>query len=331
MRADRLLSMLMILQVRGRATAARLAQELEVSERTVYRDVVALSAAGVPVYTDRGPGGGIALLDSYRTTLTGLTGDEIRALFMLSVPAPLVELGVSQELKAALRKLAAALPASYRSEEVRARQRIHLDSRPWNLQLGAIPSWLATVQQAVWHNQRLWLAYRSFYDARIEIELEPYGLVAKAETWYLVGKRADHLHVIRVSQIVEALILAESFAYPEDFDLPQFWSAWCAAAERNRPAYLVVIRVAPGLAEHLPAALTRRSLGMHVTGVNKDDLYPDEQGWRRLELKFESFEEARSQLLAYGRAVEVLEPQALRLSLVDFAQQIVNFYRSQRN
>ncbi len=132
MRADRLLSILMILQARGRVTAQQLAEELEVSVRTVYRDMDALSASGVPVYAERGPGGGCSLLDSYRTTLTGLTRDEVRALFMLSIPAPLAELGVDQELKAALLKLSAALPDSRRLDEAQVRQRIHLDSAGWS-------------------------------------------------------------------------------------------------------------------------------------------------------------------------------------------------------
>ncbi len=113
MRADRLLAMLILLQTRGRMTARELSEELEVSERTVYRDMLALGMAGMPVYTERGPGGGCTLLESYRTDLNGLTENEVRALFMLSIPAPLVDLGLSLELKAALLKLSAALPASF--------------------------------------------------------------------------------------------------------------------------------------------------------------------------------------------------------------------------
>src|SRR5512136_703550 len=131
MRADRLLSLLMLLQARGRMTAQELAAELEVSERTIYRDINALSASGVPVYAESGPGGGCALLDSYRTNLTGLDQDEVRALFMLSIPAPLDQLGVSQELRTALLKLSAALPDTRRGDEERTRQRIHLDSTWW--------------------------------------------------------------------------------------------------------------------------------------------------------------------------------------------------------
>ena len=131
MRADRLLSILMLLQARGRMTAQELAEDLEVSVRTIYRDIDALSVAGIPIYTERGPGGGCALLDSYRTTLTGLTRHEVRALFMLSIPAPLAELGVGQDLRAALLKLSAALPVAHRQDEERVRQRIHLDAVDW--------------------------------------------------------------------------------------------------------------------------------------------------------------------------------------------------------
>ena len=148
MRADRLLSILLLLQARGRMTAHQLAQELEVSVRTIYRDIDALSTAGVPVYAERGPGGGCELIDSYRTSLTGLNKDEVHALFMLSIPAPLDELGVSQELKTALRKLAAALPAARRQDEERVRQRITLDWTGWNQPADPVPH-LQTIQQAV--------------------------------------------------------------------------------------------------------------------------------------------------------------------------------------
>src|SRR5512136_1200151 len=154
MRADRLLSLLMLLQTRGRMTAQALARELEVSERTIYRDIDALSATGVPVYADRGPNGGCSLLDNYRTTLTGLTPDEVRALFMISIPAPLDALGVSPELKTARLKLLAALPGARRQDERLARERIYLDSTWWSLPDEPAPH-LQALHQAVWQSQRL--------------------------------------------------------------------------------------------------------------------------------------------------------------------------------
>ena len=190
MRADRLLSILMILQTRGKVTALALAEELEVSERTIYRDVEALSGAGVPLYAERGPGGGIALLEEYRTNLTGLNSDEARALFMLSIPSPLLQLGVGPDLTAAMFKLSAALPESRRREQQAARQRIHLDAAWWG-QSGLPGPHLGVVQQAVWQDRRLRIVTRTLFGAEIELNVDPLGLVAKASEWYLVARREN--------------------------------------------------------------------------------------------------------------------------------------------
>jgi predicted DNA-binding transcriptional regulator YafY len=335
MRADRLLSILMLLQSRGRMTAGELARELEVSERTIYRDLDALSAAGVPVYAERGPGGGCALLDSYRTTLTGLTQDEVRALFMLSIPAPLAELGVDQELKMALLKLSAALPATRRHDEERARQRIHLDSSGWFETREPVPH-LQTLQRAVWEDRRLHLTYRLRRGARPQWLVEPYGLVAKANVWHLVCAREGHLRVYRVSQVLEAGILDESFERPDDFDLAAFWQGWCAEVEANRPYYPVVVRVAPDLVPWLPqyfgepireeVARSQRGRAQSRPAQGAEAGSPDPAGWLTVTLPFESLYEARERLLGFGGAVEVVAPVALRQSVADFARQIVSRY-----
>ncbi len=320
MRADRLIALLMLLQTRGRMTAAALAAELEVTERTIYRDLTALSASGIPVYSERGPGGGIGLVEEYRTTLTGLTPDEARALFMTSVPAPLAQLGVGQELKTALLKLSAALPESRRSEESRTRQRIHLDSTWWFQSDEAVPC-LEAIRQAAWQDRRLRLTVRlDFFNATIEQEVEPYGLVAKASIWYLVHGRSGGIRVTRVSHIVRAEMLAGSFSRPDGFDLPAFWGKWCSEYE-GRPAYQAVVRVAPDLLRTLPLSFGER-IREAIAGTR-----PDPDGWTRMTLPFESFFAARSHLLGFGRAVEVLAPEALRKSLIDFAEQIVGFYK----
>ncbi len=320
MRADRLLSILMLLQARGRMTAQKLADELEVSERTIYRDIDALSIAGIPVYAERGPGGGCALLDSYRTNLTGLNEDEVRALFMLSVPAPLAELGVSQELKAAMLKLSAALPDSRRLDQERARQRIHLDWAAWFQPDDPLPH-LHTIREALWADRALRVTFSLPFDTHVERIIEPYGLVAKASAWYLVYAREGHARVIRVSRIIEAQIIDNEFVRPPDFDLAAFWEGWRAASEQNRPYYPVMARVSPALVAWLP----------HIFGERIRDRIaeagpPDEAGWITLCLPFETFEAARERMLSFGRAAEVLEPLALRQSVRDFAAQIVAFY-----
>jgi predicted DNA-binding transcriptional regulator YafY len=325
MRADRLISLLMLLQTRGRMTAQELAGELKVSARTIYRDIEALSASGVPVYADRGPGGGCALLDSYRTNLTGLTQPEVRALFMLSIPAPLDQLGVSQELKSALLKLSAALPAARREDQARIRQRIYLDSTGWFQSPEPVPH-LHTLYQAVCQDRRLALTIRltlaSFFETHIERTVEPYGLVAKASVWHLVCAVQDTLHTYRVSDILDVQP-GEHFQRPAEFDLAAYWQAWCADFEQRRPHYPVTLRIAPQFIAWLP-----HYFGSGVRALIEQTA-PDAQGYITLTLPFEHLEDARGRILGWGSAVEVLEPEALRRSVADFAAHIAALYSKQ--
>lgn len=234
MRADRLISLLILLQTRGSLTSQQLADELEVSVRTIYRDLQALAIAGVPVYMERGPGGGCSLLEGYRTNLTGLTPQEARALFMLNIPAPLDQLGVTQELKAALLKLSAALPASRRSDEESSRQRIHLDSSGWFQAEESVPC-LPAIQQALWQDRKLHLTYRADFGTQVQQIVAPYGLVAKASTWYLAyAHPSGDERALRVSRVTEAVILDETFERPAGFDLPEFWKGWCVDFEDSQ-------------------------------------------------------------------------------------------------
>jgi predicted DNA-binding transcriptional regulator YafY len=312
----------MLLQARGRMTAQELARELEVSERTIYRDMDALGAAGVPVYGDRGPEGGFALLDSYRTNLTGLTEAEVRALFMLSIPAPLRDLGVGDELRSALLKLAAALPLRQRSEPELVRQRIHLDATWW-FQGDEPNPHLRTVQEAVWQDRQLRIVYRAFTGRPVNVEhvVDPYGLVAKGGVWYLVCAHDGQVRSHRVAHLVSAVACATHFARPVGFDLAGFWQHWCQEFEQGRPAYVATLRVAPQLADDLPYLFHDHARGdLHSAGR------PDKDGWVVASVQFESFEAARSRVLGFGRGVEVLAPEPLRLSVLDYAQQIVDLY-----
>jgi predicted DNA-binding transcriptional regulator YafY len=323
MRADRLLAMLMLLQTRGHLTAEELARALEVSERTIYRDVDALTMAGVPIYAEHGQGGGYALLDSYRTTLTGLTEAEVRALFMLSIPEPLAELGVSRELRSALLKVAAALPDARREDASYVRQRIHVDAVGWFQGHEAVPH-LLTIQRAVWEDRKLYLRVNiPFAGVNIEAVVDPYGLVAKAGAWYLVYGVGNVVRARRVAHLIEVRLQTECFARPQDFDLESFWRHWCVEFESNRFLYRVVVRVSPSLISLLPLYF-----GESVQHALACAGAPDAEGWIMLELPFESLEDARSRLLGLGRAVEVLSPPALRNSLLDYAEQIVALYRN---
>lgn len=321
MRADRLLSLLMLLQTRGRMTAADLARQLEVSERTIYRDLEALSASGAPVYAERGPGGGCSLIEEYRTSLTGLTPAEVRALFMVNVPAPLDQLGLGQEFKQALLKLSASLPDSRRQEEVRSRQRIHLDSSWWYQPEEDRPA-LTVLQQALWQDRRVRIKVRQeFFQAEFEHMVDPYGLVAKANVWHLVYGLRGGTRVLRVDEIIQVELLDEPSSTPEDFDLARFWEGWCREYE-SRPRFIARVRLSPEAFANLHHYMDEnayRSLDL--------DTPPDPKGWVTLDLPFETLLSARTRLLGLGRAVEVLAPMSLRNSLVDYAEQIVDFYK----
>ena len=320
MRADRLLSMLMLLQTRGRLTAHQLAIELEVSERTIYRDIIALSAAGIPVYTEGGHGGGISLVESYRTDLTGLRPEEAQALSMLNIPEPLIRLGVGQELKAALLKLSAAVPPSVREKQAQARHRIHLDAAWWFQPEEPMPC-LQIIQQAVWQDRLLQINYRDDFNTVSELVVAPYGLVAKASVWYLVFSFEGHIRARRVARIASATLLPQSFGRPADFDLSTFWQKWCADYENDRPHYEVHVLVSPSLARRLPQILGGNQHDILNTppAMQRDD-------WQVITLTFENLENARTRILGFGGAIEVLEPLALRRSVADYAHQIQALY-----
>lgn len=322
MRADRLLSMLMLLQTHRRLTARVLAEELEVSERTIYRDVIALNSAGIPIYTDTGPGGGIALIEDYQTDLTGLKTEEVQALSMLNIPEALVNLGVGHELKAALLKLAAAVPPTMRKTQTEAHNRLHLDATWWFQSEEGLPH-LGTIKQAVWDDRLVQITYQGDFNTIGEQIVAPYGLVAKANIWHLVYGFNEHVYVRRVGQVLSAEILPHHFQRPENFDLDSFWQSWCKAYEKSRHIFEVHVLVSPALADRL-LLLLQDNL---PDTLSHPPAIPDTD-WQAMTLHFDSFEDARTHLLGFGGAVEVLEPLSLRYSIADFAHQIQKVYNA---
>ncbi len=321
MRADRLISIILLLQTRQRMTAQELSTELEVSVRTIYRDILALSNAGIPIYTDRGPGGGIALLESYRTTLTGMSEAETQALFMLNIPHALTQLGVDQNLKSALLKLAGALPPEKQMEPSRRQQRIYLDSTSWDEPVNP-SAHLGKIHQAVREAKLIRLVYQGSFDTRLEFELEALGLVAKADSWYLVGKYQGHPRVFNLARIIDVDALKGNFLRDERFDLAAFWQDWCKASRDRRPVYNVTLRIAPTLLTKL-----HFYLGEAIKYAVREDLQSDKNNWRFITIRYENFFQARESVLSFGNAAEVVDPGALRLSVIDFARQIVDYYQ----
>ena len=260
------------------------------------------------------------MVEEYRTTLTGLTSEEVSALFMVNIPTPLQQLGVSGELGSALRKLSASLPESKRSEESLARKRIHLDSSWWFQANDSLP-YLSELREAVWNNQTVKIKFRSNFKRVIEQIVCPYGLVAKANIWHLVYAWEENVRVIRVSNIVTMKFQSGHFNRPEDFDLAEFWERWCSEFE-SHPPFAARVRISKDLVPYL-----REILGDRYPLPQPKPISNDKDGWVSMDLQFESIQEARTNLLGLGRAVEVMEPEALRKSLVDFAQQVADLYQ----
>lgn len=323
MRADRLLSLLLLLQARGRMTAQELSEKLEVSERTVYRDLSALGMAGIPVYAERGPGGGCSLMEGYRTNLTGLTESEVHTLFMSGAASPLKDLGLAPAMEAALLKLLAALPKQRRGEAERARQRLHVDSAGWGRPGDAVPH-LRALQEAVWQDRRVRMVYRHGKDEGRDESgrvVEPLGLVFKANIWYLVAHSAGEPRVFRVSRVADVAPLDETFERPATFDLAAYWAESSARFEASWQRYPATLRVSPEL---MPELHFYFSDGTHAPLEQAGP--PDAAGWVTLAFTFDSFEAARTRVLGFGTLVEVIEPAELRAGVVELAASVARFY-----
>ncbi|MCL8015484.1 YafY family protein [Streptomyces sp. AS02] len=313
MKSSRLVSILLLLQTRGRMTATQLAEELEVSVRTVYRDVEALSAAGVPLYGDAGHAGGYRLLDGYRTRLTGLTADEAEALFLAGVPGPAAELGLGSVLAAAQLKVRAALPAELRAHADRISGRFHLDAPGWYADGDEAP-FLPAVADAVWNSRVLHVVYRRWREPTdVERRLEPYGLVLKAGRWYVVAGPGPR--TFRVDQILELAASDEEFTRPADFDLAAYWKAYQRDFHDRLHRAEAVVRLAPGAALTGPLARAAAANG-----------HTDDDGWIRATVPIESVDHAHGEFLRLGTDVEVLQPPELRERIARTAAELAERY-----
>jgi len=318
-RASRLLNLLLLLQARGGLTAEELASELEVSIRTVHRDVDELSAAGIPIYAERGPAGGIRLVEGYRTRLTGMTAEEAEALFLSGLPGPAAELGLGPVVAAAQLKVLAALPTELRSRASRIVERFHLDASAWFHGSEPVPH-LATVSEAVWAARRLEIQYRRD-DGSVTRVLEPLGVVLKAGIWYLVARADDQLRTYRVSRVLSARPLEETFERPDGFDLAAWWAESSAAYEREVPRIDVVARVRAGALDRLADAV-----GDRVVRSAERIGEPDADGRQVLRMNIEWPAEASGRFVAVASDVEVLEPERLRAELLAVASAAVDRY-----
>jgi predicted DNA-binding transcriptional regulator YafY len=319
MRASRLVSLLLLLQSRGGQTAAELARELEVSVRTIHRDVDALSASGVPIYAERGPHGGVRLVDGYRTRLTGMTADEAEALFLSGLPGPAAELGLGTVVAAARLKVLASLPIELRARASRLVERFHLDAAAWYHADEPVP-FLGALSEAVWEAQRVEIGYDRG-DKTIDRVLEPFGLVLKAGVWYLVAGADGQPRTYRVSRVSRVRVLDERFDRPADFDLAAFWTESSAAYERDTPRVEVLLRIARDRLDRLRGVIGERP---YDTMVRLEE--PDPDGWLHIRVKLDWPNEVVPQILAVGPDCELLEPVELRARIGAQAGRVAAHY-----
>lgn len=324
MRASRLLSIQMLLQTRGRMSASQLAAELEVSPRTVLRDIDQLSAAGVPVWSDRGRDGGFQLREGWRTQLTGLTDKEAQALFLAGLPSAATELGLGHASASAQLKMLASLPPALQDDALRVSARLHVDTQDWFRDASA-PEHLQSVANAVWHQTLITMRYESWSGER-DYSLKPLGLVLKGGVWYVVavavsaGKPEPRTY--RLSNILSLSVQDKIFKRPKRFDLPKFWQGATKRCETDIYTAKASVRLTARGMKLLKQASPAIHQAITQTAV------PDARNsnWNRAEVPIESITHATNQLLALGLDVEVLAPAALRASVAGVVREMGAMY-----
>jgi len=317
MRADRLLSIILLLQTRGKMTAKALAEELEVSRRTILRDITALSVSGVPVYSEGGHGGGIALVEEYRTTLTGLNKFEVQSLFVANNHDALRDVGLGDAGERLLLKLLAALPNTQHSTADHIRQRLMIDPTWWWHDASISPFW-EDIQKAVYEDRLIEVAYENFDGKIAQRLLAPYSLVCKSSVWYLLAERDQELRTYRVSRIHAVRLLDQSFSRRPDFDLPAYWRAQTQSFENLPSEYRCVLRIHPERISLIKWLMPGR--WEHIQDAN-------DKGWMTLSLRMDS--DLLAIMLVFGLAgfVEVVEPSELKDAVVAKARDVLEFFQ----
>ena len=313
MRADRLLSILLLLQVHRRVTARDLAKRLECSERTILRDMEALSVSGVPVVAERGAGGGWSLIEGYQTKLTGLNAAEIQSLFLARPPRLMADLGLKQEADAAMIKLQASLPAASRQQADFARERILVDTRGWRDPAESLAC-LPVLLDALWRERQVRFQYTRVLGEQGERTGDPLGLVAKGSVWYLVASVESEPRTYRVSRVREAAILAQPARRPPGFDLAAYWERSAAEFREKLPRYYATFLTSPAVMRWV------RYRGWRLEEeVAEGDAV-------RVRLRFDTEEEALQFALSFGGEIVAVEPCELRAKALDAALAIVQRY-----
>lgn len=322
MSASRLLSVLLLLQSRGRLSAQVIADELGVSVRTAYRDLARLQAAGVPVYADPGRGGGYRLLDGYSTRLTGMSEGEARALFFAGLPGPAADLGLADEVTAARLKLLAALPTRLREEAARTAAVFHLDAPGWYREPEQAP-YLPLFVDAVLTRRAVDVRYRRWRAPQdVNRRLRPYGLVLKSGIWYLVAAAEKGIATYRVAQVLDAVLGDERFDQPQGFDLGAYWVSYLDDFQARRYTGKATIRLSPRGRRRLPDNVPPEV----VRAVDSTATAVGDNGWVEAVIPTEGTEHACGELLRLGVDVEVVAPAELRQAMAATVEVLARAY-----
>ncbi|WP_462409860.1 helix-turn-helix transcriptional regulator [Neobacillus sp. Marseille-QA0830] len=317
MRADRLISILLLLQNCEKMTAKELAEELEVTERTIHRDMEALSAAGIPVVADRGKMGGWRLLEQYRTNLTGLKANEIKSLFITPSFQLLDDLGFTDNWKEARQKLMASIPTPMRINAADAWNRIHVDTSRWRQAPEKVETFV-TLKQAIWGDKKLQIEYQRADGELLNRTVEPLGLVAKGSTWYLIARSDEKIRNYRASRILAASLVEEPFIRPKDFNLEDYWQESTQSFVESMPTYSVEVEISPLIMNRI------RFTGRFVQVIHVEEKTAN--GWYPATLRFETEQEATEYILGFGNQIKIIHPTSLQEAIKEMAKKVIEFY-----
>ena len=322
MRADRLISILLLLQNKGKLTTKALAKELEVTGRTIHRDMEALSAAGIPVVADRGKSGGWRLLEQYRTNLTGLKANELKSLLISPSFQMLTDLGLAKDWHEARQKILASIPSSLKSYSHDIWNRIHVDTTAWRQSSEKIESF-KILQEAIWDEKALQIDYERADGEYLERVVNPLGLVAKGSTWYLIASSNKKVRNYRASRIKSVKLTKETFSRPNDFNLAQYWSDSTQEFIKSLPKYEVDVEISSSIVQRI------KFTGRFVQIVQIDA--PSENGWISANLCFDTEQEALEYILGFGNQIRIIQPNELKQTIYDMAKSVVDFYEQENS
>ena len=317
MRADRLVSILLLLQNKGKMTSGELANELEVTKRTIHRDMDVLSAAGIPIVADRGKAGGWRLIEQYRTNLTGLKVNELKSLFITPSAQLLHDLGLEKEWDEARQKLLASIPGIFKKEAGMVWERIYVDTSTWRQSSQKVESF-HILQQAIWDEKKLQMTYEKADGEVIERTVDPLGLVAKGSTWYLIAAANGKIRNYRASRIITANLSDETYTRPEGFNLAQYWKESADQFIKALPTYKVEVELSPSIVPRIK--FTGRFVQLLQTHS------PSEDGWIKAHLCFDTEQEASEYILGFADQIRIISPKALRKKVHQMAKAVIEMY-----